>query len=132
MLFRRGATRLLAGQISALFDVRLQQWVRIDCWPNAGDHCKTHVLTLVERVQAGTLLLFDRGYLSFAFFDTLTSRGIWWISRYAHQASYQVSHICYQADGILDAIVYLGTSSDNQARYPVRLIQFWLHGRHYR
>jgi len=115
-----------------LFDVRLQQWVRIDCWPNAGDHCKTHVLTLVERVQAGTLLLFDRGYLSFAFFDTLTSRGIWWISRYAHQASYQVSHICYQADGILDAIVYLGTSSDNQARYPVRLIQFWLHGRHYR
>jgi hypothetical protein len=52
--------------------------------------------------------------------------------RYAHQASYQVSHICYQADGVLDAIVYLGTSSDNQACYPVRLIQFWLHGRHYR
>jgi hypothetical protein len=60
------------------------------------------------------------------------SEGTGAISRYAHQASYQVSHICYQADGVLDAIVYLGTSSDNQARYPVRLIQFWLHGRHYR
>jgi IS4 transposase len=46
--------------------------------------------------------------------------------------SYQVSHICYQADGVLDAIVYLGTASSNQAQYPVRLIQFWLHGRHYR
>lgn len=75
-------------------------------------------------MQAGTLLLFDRGYFSFAFFDQLSSRGIWWISRYAHQASYQVSHICYQADGVLDAIIYLGTSQDDQARYPVRLIQF--------
>jgi hypothetical protein len=112
--------------------VCLQQWVRRDCWPNAGDHCKTHVLTLVQHVQAGTLLLFDRGYLSFAFFDTLTSRGMWWISRYAHQASYQRSHICSQADGVLDAIVYLGTSQDNQARYPVLVIQFWLHGRHSR
>ncbi len=127
-----GDTRLLAGQISALFDVRLQQWARVDYWSNAGDHCKTHVLMLVERVQAGALLLFDRGYFSFAFFDQLSSRGIWWISRYAHQASYQVSHICYQADGVLDAIIYLGASQDNQARYPVRLIQFWLHGRHYR
>lgn len=61
--------RLLAGQISALFDVRLQQWVRVDYWPNALDHCKTHVQLLVERVQAGALLLFDRGYFSFAFFD---------------------------------------------------------------
>lgn len=127
-----GDTRLLAGQISALFDIRLQQWVRVDYWSNARDHCKTHVLTLVEHVQAGALLLFDRGYLSFAFFDTLTARGIWWISRYAHQVSYQVSHICYQGDGVLDAIVYLGTASSNQAQYPVRLIQFWLHGRHYR
>jgi DDE family transposase len=30
-----------------------------------------------------------------------------------------------------DAIVYLGTSLDNQARSSVRSIQFWLHGRHY-
>lgn len=77
-----GDTRLLAGQISALFDVRFQQWVRVDCWSNARDHCTAHFLTLVEHVQAGALLLFDRGYLSFAFFDTLSARGIWWISRY--------------------------------------------------
>jgi hypothetical protein len=33
---------------------------------------------------------------------------------------------------VLDAIVYLGVYRSNQAKYAVRLIQFWLHGRHYR
>lgn len=127
-----GDSRLLAGQISALFAVRFQQWVRVDCCPHARDHCSTHFLALVEHVQAGALLLFDRGSFSFAFFDTLTTRGIWWISRSTHQVSSRVSHICSQADGILDAIVDLGTVSSCQAQYPVRLIQCWLHGRHYR
>jgi hypothetical protein len=127
-----GDTRLLAGQISALFAVRLQQWVRVDWWPDAGAHCMAHVLTLVERVQAGALLLFDRGSLRFALFDQLSSRGIWWISRDGNQVSDQVSPVCSQADGVLDAIVYLGTTSANQARSPVRLIQVWLHGRQYR
>lgn len=127
-----GDSRLLAGSIDALIDVRLQQWVRVDCWSKVSGNSKTHVLPLLERVQADTLLLFDRGYFSFVLFGTLCDRQISWISRYAHHVSYRVSHVCYQADGILDPIVYLGNSSQNQARYPVRLLQFWHHGQHYR
>ena len=88
--------------------------VRVDYRPHALDHCTTHVQILVERVQAGALLLFDRGSFRFAFFDQLSSRGIWWISRYAHQASYHVSHICSQADGVFDAIV----SPSNRSSQP--------------
>ncbi|HEY1352926.1 MAG TPA: transposase [Ktedonobacteraceae bacterium] len=115
-----------------MFDLRLQQWVRVDWWSEAADNGKEHVLTLVEQVQAGALLLFDRGYLSFAFFDALTQRSIRWISRYGNQVSDQMSPVCSQADGVLDAIVFLGTHPNNQARYPVRLIPFWRHGRHFR
>jgi hypothetical protein len=122
----------LGGQISALFDLRRQQWVRVDFWQDAKDNCKDHFLTLVEQVQAGALLLFDRGYLSFALFDALSARGIWWISRYANRVSYRLSFICYQGDGVLDAVVYLGTHRADQAKYAVRLIQFWLHGKQYR
>jgi hypothetical protein len=124
-----GDTRQSAGQISVLFDVRLQQRVHLDCRPQAGTGCQWSVLTLVEHVQAGALLLFDRGSLSIACVDTLCARGIWWISRPAHQARYHVMHICYQAHGVLDAVVSLGTSSGNRACSPVRLIQFYLHGR---
>src|SRR5581483_11111478 len=48
-----GTPDLLAGQMSALFNIRRQQGERVEWWPNARDHCKAHFLTLVEPVKAG-------------------------------------------------------------------------------
>src|SRR5947199_3466304 len=127
-----GDPRLLAGRISALFDVRRQQWVRVELWQEAVANCKREAHLLLEGLQAGTLLLFDRGYLSFAWFDELTERQLWWISRYANHASYQVRHVLYQGDGVLDAIIWLGRYRSDRAKYPVRLVQFYQHGRLHR
>jgi hypothetical protein len=127
-----GDARLLAGRISALFDVRLQQWVRVEVWQEALANCKQQARLLIEGVPAGTLLLFDRGYLSFPWFDELTERGLWWISRYANHASMQVRHILYQGDGVLDAIVWLGRYRADRAQYAVRLVQFYQQGQLHR
>jgi hypothetical protein len=127
-----GQPELLAGRISALFDVRLQQWVRVDILQEAGANCKLHAREMIAQLLAGVLLLFDRGYVSFPWFDELSERGLWWISRYANEVSYQVRHVLYQGDGVLDAIVYLGCYRADQAKYPVRLVQFYRHGRLYR
>jgi DDE family transposase len=127
-----GDPRLLAGRISALFDVRRQQWVRVELWQEAGANCKQQARLLLEGLQQGTLLLFDRGYLSFPWFDELSDRGLYWISRYANHASMQVRHILYQGDGVLDVIVWLGIYRADRARYPVRLVQFYHHGRLHR
>ena len=62
--------------------------------------------------------------LRFPWFDELSERGLWWISRYANHASYQVRHVLYQGDGVLDAIVWLGRYRADRAKYPVRLVQF--------
>lgn len=127
-----GDPRLLAGRISALFDLRRQQWVRVEVWQEAVANCKLQARLMVEGLQAGTLLLFDRGYLSFPWFDELTERKLWWISRYANHASMQVRHVLYQGDGVLDAIVWLGRYRADRAIYPVRLVQFYHHGRLHR
>lgn len=127
-----GDPGLLAGRISALFDVRRQQWVRVELWQEAVANCKQQARLLIEELQVGTLLLFDRGYLSFPWFDELTERGLWWISRYANHASLQVRHILYQGDGVLDAIVWLGRYRADRAKYPVRLVQFYHRGRLHR
>jgi hypothetical protein len=127
-----GDPRLLAGRISALFDLRRQQWVRVELWQEAGANCKQQARLLLEGLQQGTLLLFDRGYLSFPWFDELTDRGLYWISRYANHASMQVRHILYQGDGVLDAIVWLGIYRADRARHAVRLVQFYQHGRLHR
>jgi hypothetical protein len=103
-----GYPHLLAGRISALFDIRLQQWVRVDLLTEASANCQQYAREMLAELEAGVLLLFDRGYLSFPWFDELSERGLWWISRYANHASYQVHHILYQGDGVLDAIVVLG------------------------
>ena len=56
-----GNSHLLAGRISALFDVRRQQWVRVELWQEAVANCKQQARLMLEGLQAGTLLLFDRG-----------------------------------------------------------------------
>ena len=127
-----GDPGLLAGRISALFDLRRQQWVRVEVWQEAVANCKQQARLLLEGLEVGTLLLFDRGYLSFPWFDELTERGLWWISRYANHASLQVRHILYQGDGVLDAIVWLGKYRADRAKYPVRLVQFYHQGQLHR
>lgn len=127
-----GDAHVLAGRLSALFDVRLQQWVRVDILGEAMANCKQHAPALLSNLEAGVLLLFDRGYLSFAWFDELTQQKLWWISRYANHVSYQVRHIYYQGDGVLDAIVWLGAYRADRAKYPVRLVQFYSKGKLHR
>jgi hypothetical protein len=123
-----GDARLLAGRISALFDVRVHQWVRVDVLAEASANCKQHARETLVGLQAGVLLLFARGYLSFPWFDELTERGLWWISRSANGASFQVRHVLSQGDGVLDAIAWLGTYRADRAKYPVRLVQDYQHG----
>jgi hypothetical protein len=129
---KKGNSALLAGQLNALFDVVLQQWVFVDLVAGGVANCKARAKEVMERVPKGTLLLFDRGYFSFAWLDELTARGIWWISRYSNKASMKIVHPIYQGDGVLDAIVRLGVYRSDQAQQVVRLIQFWYKGTHYR
>ncbi len=56
-----GDPHLLAARISALFDVRLQQWVRVDLLEEASANCKQHAREMLAELEAGVLLLFDRG-----------------------------------------------------------------------
>jgi Transposase DDE domain len=123
--------KLLAGRLSALFDVRSQQWVRVDLLSEGKANCKLHAQQMLSGLQAGCLLLFDRGYFSFAWFDTLSQQGLWWVSRYANRASFRVVHTIYEGDGVLDAIVQLGTRRADQAQEAVRLLRFWSQGQPY-
>src|SRR5262249_5981901 len=89
------------------------------------------VRLMLAGLSKATLLLFDRGYFCFELFDDLQERGLWWISRSSYNATFQVMHICYQGDGVLDAIVRLGIYRRSQAKYPVRLVRFWVRGKQF-
>lgn len=128
---RQQPKTVLAGRLSALFDVRRQQWVRVDVLEDAVANCKQHARAMLAGVQKGSLLLFDRGYFSFEWFDELSARGLWWVSRYANRASYKVLWVCYEGDGVRDVVIQLGAWRADQAAHRVRMVSFWMQGTHY-
>ena len=126
-----GESRLLPGRLVGLFDVRLQQWVRLDVLLDANADCKVHARAMLSGLATGSLLLFDLGYFSFPWLDELTQLGYWYVTRQRAKTRYQVVHILYQADGVFDALVYLGVHSSDRAGQLVRLVCFRLGSQQY-
>jgi IS4 transposase len=52
----------------------------------------------------------------------LTQRKLWWVSRYRENTSYRIAHEFYRHQGVLDALLWLGTGH-KQARHLVRLVR---------
>lgn len=115
---------LLPGKLSALFDLRLQQWVRVRHLVSADAHEHSCSAEMVEGLPAGSLVLADLGYYGFKWFDHLTDSGYYWVSRCRAHASYEIRHRFYERGDTLDALVWLGAHRQYQAAHAVRLVQF--------
>lgn len=122
-----GDRRLLPGKLAGRFNLRTQQWDLIQLRDDPVGNCKLNVLSLLEGVAYQALLLFDLGYFSFPFFDYLTQQHFWFISRMREGVRYQIVHPFYRHEGILDALVWLGSPSRNSSRtgHLLRLVRFW-------
>ncbi len=126
-----GDPSLLAGRLIGLFDIRRQQWVRIDWLPKAIANCQVHAEAMLSQIEIGALLLFDLGYYNFEWFDTLTQRGIWWVARLRSNGSYTIEPILVQRDGYFEALIFLGAYRSDQAAHLMRLIRVRYRGQWY-
>ncbi len=111
-----------AGKLIGLFDLRAQRWLRLEWREAVQENCRVDMLDFLQGLSVGSLLLFDLGYFSFSFFDTLTEWKLWWVSRYRENTSYCIAHVFYRRREVLDALVWLGTGQ-KQARHLVRLVR---------
>ncbi len=127
-----GDPLLLAGRLSVLFDVRRQCVRRLDLLPEALVHSFVHARQMIDGLARGTLLLFDLGYYAFAWFDELTARGLWWISRVKSNSSFKLQHVLIERDGYREEIVQLGAYRNDHAAFSARLICIRYHGVWYR
>jgi hypothetical protein len=94
-----------AGKLVGLFDVRNQRWSRLEWREDVHENCRVDILDFLQGRSADSLLLFDLGYFSFPFFDTLTQRKVWWVSRYRENTSYSIAHVFYRHCEKLDALI---------------------------
>ena len=119
-----GDTRLLAGKLAGVFDLRRQQWRRVRFQPNPNQNEKVLARDLAAELPAGTLVVADLGYFGFAWFDWLTDRGCHWLSRLRAKTSYKVIHTFYQRGDVFDGIVWLGVHRADRTKHAVRLVTF--------
>jgi hypothetical protein len=125
----REETAILPGKVAAVFDVRAQLWRTVEYVDDARENDKVAARGLLAGLEAGSLILADLGYFAFAWFDALTRQGYYWVSRLRAKTSYEVLHVFYQRDGVLDALVWLGKYRADRAAYAVRLVAFTRQGK---
>lgn len=124
--------RLLVGKLCAVFDVRRHLWLHVQLLSDPFGMSPLSALLLLETLPTGSLILADLGYFGFLWFHYLSDHGQYWLSRLKANSSYQIAHISFQRDDLLDALVWLGSYRSHQYPYLVRLIQYRHHGTLYR
>lgn len=116
--------RLLPGRLAGIFDIRRQLWRWIKYIESPRENEKVSAPDLVEELAPGTLLLADLGYFGFPWFDELTDKGLWWVSRLRNKTSYEVIHTYYDQDGTFDGVIFLGAYRADRAAHAVRLVRY--------
>ncbi len=125
----KGDKRLLPGKLVGLFDLRRQQWWRVEHIENPSQNEKVAARGVIAGLAQGSLLLADLGYFAFAWFDYLTDQGYYWVSRFRSKTSYSVVHVFYQQGEVFDGIVWLGAYRADKAAHAVRLVRFPVNGK---
>ena len=123
-----GDDRLLPGKLSAVFDLRRQQFRRVEHRDNPRQNEKVAARSLLDGLPPGTLILADLGYFAFAWFDELTERGYWWVSRLRAGTSTAVLHPFYDDGRAFDGLIWLGKHRADRAGRAARLVRFTVGG----
>lgn len=130
-VLREGEGPVLGGRMAGLLDVisllPRQLWYE----ENSAAHDQRFWERILRSLEAGSLLLFDSGFLNYELFDQLTDVGVWFITRAKANTAYQVTAVLRDGDRLRDQLIRLGAPS-SRCRQPMRLIEWFHEGRWYR
>jgi len=125
----RGAEgTVLGGKLEAVLDLAttLPVHLWLDDDPAANDK------RFLDRIEAAlvprTLLVMDRGFTSYPFFDRLTAHGHGFITRARAGAAMTVERGLLETPTARDRVVRLGPYRSNPCAHPVRLVEVHVHG----
>lgn len=131
-LLREHPVAPLAGRMAALLDVatRLPHQLWYEEEGRAAD--QRFWAPALAALRAGTLLLFDRGFLDYATFDELTERHIGFITRPTKNMAIREEQTLRQDASVRDRIVAVGATKDSRCVHPLRLVEVSYRGTWYR
>lgn len=116
----------LAGHLVAAVDLLSHLPAKLWWADDPLSNDKAVLPDLLAWLRPGSLLVFDLGYFAFTFFDALTNRGCWFVTRQRNKTSFRVERVLINRPRLRDRIVYLGNYRSNPCHHPVRLIEVYL------
>lgn len=113
----------LAGKMSVVIDLITR--LPVEIWfqenPRASDtQIESNLLSLVE---SNTLLLLDRGFYHFQFWQEIIDKNIHFITRRKKGASIQVQQVFTDSYGIRDHLIRIGSGAKKTKQVTLRLIE---------
>jgi hypothetical protein len=119
----------LAGKITALLNLcsRLPSHLGYEADPKAHDQRFWQQIQAV--LKAGSLLIFDMGYINFAVFAQLTLAQVKFITRAKSNLVYSLEHAIARTAAVHDYLVWIGPEDDHLL---VRLVEVLYQGKWYR
>jgi hypothetical protein len=118
----------LAGKLLAVLDLPSKLPVALWLEANPAANEKGFLERIKATLSPGTLVVFDRGFYAFPFFDWLTDQAIGFVSRAREVGAYTVVRALHEGPRVRDCIIELGRYRSNPCAHPVRLVEVQIAG----
>jgi hypothetical protein len=117
-----GDRHLLPGKLACCFDVRRQLFRDVRLLESPQQNERVAAAEVIADLPPGALIVADLGYFGFRWFDALSDRGLFWLSRERRKTSTVPVHTFYRSDQLVDELVWLGAHRADHAKHLIRRI----------
>lgn len=121
----------LAGRMMAILDIVSRLPHKLLFEEDSKAHDQSFWEAIIENLLPKTLLLFDLGFLNFAYFDRLCEKGIGFITRAKSNTVCRVERVLRATPTLKESLVWVGSGS-TACKHRLRLVEVWHHKQWYR
>lgn len=118
----------LGGKLLAVLDLPSKLPVAVWLEANPAANEKSFGERIKELLPPGTLVLFDRGFYAFPFFDWLSAHAVAFVSRPRAVGAYTVTQVLASSPRVRDCLIQVGAYRSNPATHPLRLVEVQVGG----
>ena len=122
-LLRETTSTPLGGKLMGVLDLPSKLPVHLWLAPDSAANERSFLDPIKAILTKGTLVLFDRGFYAFPFFDWLSDQQVSFISRARETAAYHITHFFTNTAQVRDCLVEFGQYASNPCAHPLRLIE---------
>lgn len=119
---------VLGGKLLAVLDLPSKLPIHLWLDPDSSANEKSFLDQIKAVLTEGTLLILDRGFYAFPFFDWLTEHGLAFVTRARSLTAFTLQQELLSGPQVRDRIITLGQYRSNPCRHPVRLVEVLAEG----